>query len=491
MTQKVHTPPLPQAAVAARPAAAAEPTAMDRVDAALEGLWHLLTSMRVAMVLMIALAILSLAGSLLIQMTADEAADPAQHAQFIAMIQPKYAPWTPVIDALGLFNVFNSLLFRVLMAALSISLIACTVHRIPGVWRTATKPRIDVGASFFEHAPQREQIAVHSTSAETLSAVQSVLRKRHYRTLMTEDGTIHLYADRYRFMAFASLAGHVSLVLILAGAIIGSTFGYRNTQFAIAEGATLPTGTEAGLSLKLINFTDTWYTDVENLPSDYASQVELYKDGTKVAAQTIRVNDPLTYNGATYYQASYGAAAVVTVKDSSGNVVYDGGLPFNYSFGSDGSRSGGVISIPGSANEVWILGTTGTTDTLIQPGQVLAEVANPTTNTTIGQATIDQGKTAAVAGYSITFSRESKYTVLSINRDPGQILVWLGALLLFGGFTLVFLLPQRRVWARISTRGALSVVSIASLGRRDAALGTDFEDLITEIRTALQTPAQA
>jgi cytochrome c biogenesis protein ResB len=81
--------------------------------------------------------------------------------------------------------------------------------------------------------------------------------------------------------------------------------------------------------------------------------------------------------------------------------------------------------------------------------------------------------------------------VLTVNRDPGQILIWLGALLLFGGFTLIFLLPQRRVWARISTRGSVSVLSIASLGRRDAALGTDFETLVTDIRAALQTPAQA
>lgn len=490
MTQKVHTPPLPPAAIAARPAAAAQPTAMDRVDAALEGLWHLLTSMRVAMVLMIALAILALAGSLLVQMTADQAADPAQHAQFIEMVRPKYGGWVTLIDAVGLFNVFTSLLFRVLMAALSISLIACTVHRIPGAWRTATKPRIDVGPNFFEHAPQREQIAVHATSAETLSAVQTVLGKRHYRMLTADDGTVHLYADRFRFMAFASLAGHVSLVLILAGAIIGGTFGYRNAQFVIAEGATLPTGTEAGLSLKLIDFTDSWYTDVENLPSDYASQVELYKDGTKVAAQTIRVNEPLSYNGATYYQASYGSAAVVTVKDSTGKVVYDGGLPLDYSFGSD-NRAGGVIDLAGTGNQIYVIGTNGTTDTLVQPGQVLAEVVNPASSTTIDKGTIDQGKTQTLGGYAVTFSRETKYTVLSINRDPGQILVWLGALLLFGGFTLVFLLPQRRVWARISTRGAVSVLSIASLGRRDAALGTDFDALITDIRTALQAPAKA
>ena len=43
--------------------------------------------------------------------------------------------------------------------------------------------------------------------------------------------------------------------------------------------------------------------------------------------------------------------------------------------------------------------------------------------------------------HSVTINgKELKYTVLSISKDPGQVLVWLGALLLFGGFTLL----QRR-----------------------------------------------
>ena len=61
------------------------------------------------------------------------------------------------------------------------------------------------------------------------------------------DGTLHLYADRFRWAPFAGLIGHLSLVVILAGAIVGSTFGYRDSGFTIAEGATLPVAAEDGL----------------------------------------------------------------------------------------------------------------------------------------------------------------------------------------------------------------------------------------------------
>ena len=487
MVHEVRTPPLRPAAVTA--GAATKPGLMDRVDAALEGLWHLLTSMRVAMVLMIVLAALCVIGSLVIQVPTGVGDDPTAKAQWLDAVRPRFGAWTGAMDALGLFDVFNSAAFRVLVAALVISLIACTVHRIPGVWRTATKPRVDVGPGFFEHAPQHESIVVHATTAATLEKVEGVLRRRHYRTVIQDDGTVHLYADRFRFMAFASLAGHVSLILILLGAIVGTTFGFKNQYFAVPEGSTVLTGTEDGLALKLLSFTDTYYPS-NGQPQDYLSQVVLLKNGQQVAAQTIRVNEPLTYDGATYYQRAFGPAVQLTIKDQHGNTVYNEGMPLDGSSTDGSNRSAGALLIPGTNDTINVFATTGTSDTTIQPGQVQIVLYAGGGSTATDSKVVDQGKATAIGNYTMTFDRELKYTVLSISRDPGQILVWLGALLLFVGFTLVFLLPQRRVWARISARGAMSVLSVASLGRRDAALGTDFDDLVTDIRSALQAPNQ-
>ena len=57
MAQEARTRPLPTATEPAAPATAG-PGAMDRVDAALEWLWHFLTSMRLALVLILAIAAL-------------------------------------------------------------------------------------------------------------------------------------------------------------------------------------------------------------------------------------------------------------------------------------------------------------------------------------------------------------------------------------------------------------------------------------------------
>ncbi len=538
MAHEVRTPPLQPAAVAAGQAAAGR-SAVDWIDVALEALWHALTSMRVAMVLMIALAVLCVAGSLVLQVPTGMGDDPSARTQWLDSVRPRFGGWTAVLvyapngltlaigigllcfavvrsmderefvgvglaglaigaigaialatDGIGLFNAFNSLLFRVLVASLTISLIACSVHRVPGAWRTATQPRVDVGPGFFEHAPQHETIVAHASSADALARLSTVLKKRHYRTLVQDDGTVHVYADRYRFMAFASLAGHISLVLILLGAIIGTSWGYKNQYFVVPEGSTVLTGTEAGLSLKLIDFTDSYNTE-NGAPSDYTSQVVLLKDGQQVAAQTIRVNEPLTYDGSTYYQRAFGPAVVLTIKDASGTTVYSEGMPLDGSSTDGSDRAAGTLTLPGTGDMINVFATNGTSDSTIQPGQVQAVLYSAGASAASDAKVLDQGKPQPLGKYTVTFDREAKYTVLSISRDPGQYLVWLGAFLLFAGFTLVFLLPQRRVWARISSRGAMTVLSVASLGRRDAALGTDFEDLVTDIRTALQPPAQA
>jgi cytochrome c biogenesis protein len=486
MAHEVGGTPLQPAIAAGQ--VAPKPTLMDRVDAVLEGLWHLLTSMRVAMLLMIAIAALGVVGALVIQAPVGVLNDAQAKTDWINEIRPRFGGWTNVMNFFQLFEIFNSVIFRVLIAALTISLVACSVHRTPGVWRTATKPRIDVGPSFFEHAPQHESIVVHQAPAEALIVLQGVLRKRHYRALTLDDGTVHVYADRFRWVPFASLAGHISLILILAGAIVGSTFGYRNSQFVIAEGDTIPTGAVAGQTIKLVDFTDTYYATT-GAPQDYASSVVLYQDGTEVQRHVIRVNDPMHIGDTTFYQAFFGQAAVMTVKDKTGATVITGhGVPLAWTT-TDGSRPIGSFTIPGSGVVGWVVGTTGTSDTQIQPGQMRLELYN-SSGTSIASGVLEQGKATPVGDYTVTFDRESQFAGLNVARDPGVWLVWLGAFLLFAGFLVVFMLPQRRVWARIAPMGTrASVLAVASLGRRDAALGTHFEDLVTDIRAALQAPA--
>jgi cytochrome c biogenesis protein len=487
MAHEVRTRPLPPTTV---PAVAGRPSLMDRVDSVLEGLWSVLSSMRVAMVLILVLAVLGVIGSLVIQAPPGVLDSPAAKTDWLNQIRPRFGGLTGIMDSLQLFQIFNSIIFRVVVAALTISLVACSIHRFPGMLQTATRPRIDVGPGFFEHAPQHETVVVRHTPAETLEIVAGLLRGKHYRTLVTDDGAIHLYADRFRWAPFAGLIGHLSLVLILAGAIVGSTYGYRDSSFTIAEGSTLPVAAEPGLTIQLIDFSDTYYSTT-GAPEDYASQVVLYKDGTEVARHTIRVNDPLRYGDTTFYQAFFGSAAVMTVKDDKGTTLVSEGVPLAWRTTAD-NRPIGSFSIPGTEYVGWVIGTLGSGDARIKPGQMEVDLYTADTGTQVDSKVIDQGSAATIGGLTVTFDRESQFTGLNIARDPGVLLVWLGALLLFGGFVIRFTVPHKRLWARIVARpNGGSMLGLASLGNREAVLATEFENLVTTVRQALQAPARS
>jgi cytochrome c biogenesis protein len=463
---------------------------MDRIDRLLEGLWHFLSSMRVAMVIMLAIAALGVLGSLIIQAPPGVLVDDKTKATWLAEIRPKFGGWTGIMDAFQLFQIFNSVLFRILVAALTVSLIACSIHRIPGVWRTTTKPRVDVGPKFFEHAPQHEAVVVRHSPAETQAIVEGVLRGRRYRSRSTEDGVIHIYADRFRWSPWSGLIGHIAIIVILLGAILGALFGYRDSQFTIAEGATLPIVAEPGLTLQLLDFTDR-YDPATGMPIDYASQVVLFKDGTEIDRHTIRVNDPLRYGDTTFYQAFFGAAAVLTVKDASGATLVSEGVPLAWQTTAD-QRPIGSFAIPGKDYVGWVIGTLGNGDTTIKPGQVQVELYTANEATQIDTEVLDQGKATTMGDLTVTFERESQFTGLNVARDPGVLLVWLGSFLLFAGFAVRFTLPHKRVWGRIVARpNGGSVLGMATLASKDVSQGTEFDNLVTDIRAALQTPAQA
>ena len=255
-----------------------------------------------------------------------------------------------------------------------------------------------------------------------------VLRKHHYRVLVEDDGAVNFFADRFRWAPFGSLFGHLSIVVILAGVIVGALVGFRDNAFVIAEGSTIAVPTGEGLSVELISFEDAYYTDT-GAPSDYASELVLYKDGTEVGRHTARVNDPMRYGDLSFYQSFYGPAAVMSVADADGTTLFSDGVPLAWETKDDG-RSVGTFTIPAKDLTVWVVATWGGGDPLVKPGQMRVETYRASTGDPIDQQTIDQGVATAVSGLNFTFGREIQFTGLSVSRDPGTILVWIGSLLL-------------------------------------------------------------
>jgi cytochrome c biogenesis protein len=98
---------------------------------------------------------------------------------------------------------------------------------------------------------------------------------------------------------------------------------------------------------------------------------------------------------------------------------------------------------------------------------------------------VTQGQPVEMAGMTVTFVRERQFTGLIVARDPGAIFIWLGAILLIGGISLVFFFPVRRAWALIRRGPGGSTVYVGAVVRHDVGFEAEFRRLATEIELAL------
>ncbi len=475
----------------------AEP--MDDLDGALaispsdllQRVWHVFISMRTGLALILGVAVLGLIGTLVVQAPPGLSGDPAAYAAWLDSVRPRYGGWTGIFDALGFFSMFGSVWFRGLVALLMTSVVACSVNRAPHLWRQATRPRLEMSPAFFDHAAMGATIAGEEPTQVTADRAVAALRRRRYRAVVAGEGDrIHVYADRFRWAPFGTVVAHLSLVLVLAGVVIGTSFGFRNADFAAPIGSRVDVGNGTGLALEATAFTDSYNAET-GAPSDYASDIVLYRDGKQVAAQTVRVNQPLRYGDVSFYQSFFGPAAAVRIADGNGLVLFDRGVPLLYGSSDDSERVGQITLADRGLRILVVAAASGEVSPTIKPGQIQVEVYQAGSQTPVDLKVIDQGKPATIGPLSVTFIRERQFTGLIVARDPGAILVWSGAIALMLGVCLVFFFPNRRIWAQISGRRDGSDVRIGALVRHDVAFQSEFQRLIEDLRLDLAGRAES
>jgi cytochrome c biogenesis protein len=445
--------------------------------------------MRVALLLLGALALLTLAGTLLAQAPAEFKGDPRAYADWLDSVRPKYGGWTGILDALGLFSVFSSIWFKGILVLLSASLISCSVRNVPRLWRIATRPRMVMTEAFFARAPHRESITSDVDPRTALDTVRRTFRSHHFRTSIKRDGDdVHICADRFRWGPFGRIVAHLSFVVVLIGAALSATGGFREEGFAVPVGGKARVGHGTDLTVEARSFSDSYYASGE--PRDYASQLVLYENGTPVKSQEVRVNHPMRYGGVSIYQSFFGPAEVIRATDSDGKVLFNRGVPLLYG-SSDETHIVGRFSLPEQGLTVFAVAPqSGEVDPRIGAGQTQIEVYRPGSDTPVGFRVLSQGQPARIAGIDFTFVRERQFAGLTVARDPGSSLIWIGSTLLVLGICAVFFFPHRRVRAVVRPRGNSSEIGVAAIRRRDPAFADQFQELAKDIKGAVQGAAQ-
>jgi cytochrome c biogenesis protein len=487
MTETTRTPALRQRTTG--PAEDLDGGLMVSPSAIGDRLWHFFISMRTGLALILALAGLGLIGTLLVQAPAGLSSDPKAYAVWVESVHPKYGGWTSVFDTLGLFSIFNSIWFRGITVLLITSVLACSANRAPHLWKLTVHPRVRMSEAFFDHAPLSVTLTTPMEPDRAAAGVAAVLRAHRFRTVPDADGdAMYLYADHNRWGPFGTVIAHLSLVVILVGALLGATFGFRNEGLAVAVGSTVDVGGGTGMTVEAKNFSDSYYSN--GSPSDYASDLVVARNGQPITAATIRVNQPLQAGDVTFYQSYFGAAAAIRIADQTGSVLFEQGVPLQWTT-NDGGRVVGQIALPDAGKTAYVIApASGEVDSEIKPGQILVELYGTGNEVTpLASAVLTQGRPLDMAGLDVTFVRERQYTGLIVARDPGAPFIWLGCFLLIAGTALVFFFPSRRAWVLIRRAQDTSTVHVGAIARHDVGFEAEFMRLGDEMQLALDGPS--
>lgn len=424
-----------------------------------QSFWDFFCSLKLTMFTLITLAVISIIGTVI-----PQGSPPPEYLQTISPAKLKF------YQSLGFFNMYHSWWFILLLSLLSINLVACSIKRLPHIWKTITQPVMVMGDSLEKTLSNRTTIMTLGDAATLKDRIAAVLKAEFAVPMVTEtDGTFHLFAQKAPWSRLAVYVVHLSVLVIFIGAIIGSLFGYKG-YVNILEGQTISNvmsrsdkEIDLGFALRCEQFSVAHYPN--GTPKEFKSIISVLENGKPVPDYTnvrVIVNDPLTYKGITFYQSSYGNAGdyFFTASDVSGKegatfkvdrnssvTLPDGSSMHIIEETDDVSKFAPALS--GPAVQVEIHDRSGGAE------KVIVYASHPELN--IQHAKEHNG------GLVLQYKGAQKrmYTGLQVAKDPGVWVVWVGCILMVVGIYAAFFMSHRRIWVRVSN-GTVTIGGNAS-----------------------------
>ena len=429
-------------------------------------------SKTVGLVIILVMAVFVLIGVLIVQAPSTTWADLAAREAFLEQARTKYGGWTSLLSLLGFFHIFSSIGFLVVTAALAISIIGCTTHRIPQLWHNWQHPRVAVSAHFFDAARYRSAVPATAQPDKVLQVAEDKLKAAHYRVVSSGQG---LYADKYAWGGFGTVVAHLSFIIILIAFVISGRTGHDEVVNLAVDGDPVAVA-DSGLTIQVTNFESTF---VDGRPLDYVSRVVLREGDAVVAEQDVRVNQPLRYGKWAFHQNSYGLGLVVHVNDAQSQTVFSGLVTPQWST-SDGTLNIGSFNLPDLGLQVDVLTlASGATRTDLAAGQAAFVIYRDGESEAMSMNVVDQGASVVVGDLTFFFDREASYSGIQIRSDPGAIWMLIGSILLVGGMTVTFSCRHRRVWLR----AADGQLYLASADKEDSGFRREFDELSSQAAT--------
>lgn len=468
-----------------------------------------MSSVRFGVSLLIILVVLSIVGMVIIQ-------------QNVQGFDSYYASLTPaertVYGSLGVFDIYHSWYYNVLLLILSLNIVLASIDRFPTAWSYIVSPKLKATKDWLFNQHVKSSVTLQAdTEEEAVQKVRSLFESDKYQTTITESESIEygtdsegkkdfsqvytkrnvvVFGESGKWNRLGAYIVHVSLLTLFLGHFVALRTGFdadvrmipgdesdqiQMIQFELDKrerfNVQLPFSIETtDIQQKLIDPNGS--IDVPNT-LDWRTQIKIKDPEYGETVADVSLNKPFSYRGYRFFQASAitmgsarnidlqltsqadGSQTNITIPRNGAATLSDGTfveyeefLP-DFVFGEGGKPD----TRSGEYNNpVAVLGVT-------PPGgertRVFAFAGNVAENIPVG---------APKLGYKwrlASFEKSPFAHVLSIKYDPynGAFIAWyFGGIGLMGALVFVFAFAHRRVWA---------IVEPGKFGKYEVTIGGD------------------
>jgi cytochrome c biogenesis protein len=430
-----------------------------------------------------------------------------------------------------LSDLYHSNVFYIMMGLLSLNLIICSINRLPLSIRQYKTPFSPAPSGLFENLLRHRIILTNKKMEDVSRAVESSLASKSasvellrqepeapfqnatsrdwqkafnpqrelgafcsgVKKTNTEKGRI-FYREKGRLSLFGVYIVHLGVLIIIAGAVVGSIFGFEaDINLSEGEEASIVQlvkgkGTrQLDFSVRCDKFNIEFYET--GSPKTYRSDLSFIKGGQVVHQGSTLVNHPITFDGLRFYQSSYGLS-----EESKATLTYT-----NADMKSEELlvTQGTTFDLPAQKAKVTVLRVE---EDIMQFGPAIKlsiETKKENIQFWVFQhikdiAAVNPGLFSSVPLFNpglfqpLVFSLEriekQYYTGLRVVRDPGVPFVLAGGILLLAGMIIIFFISHQRVWILIQQEPEGITISVAGhSNRNNEVLQRQMDDLCMRI----------
>ncbi|MBB5172950.1 cytochrome c biogenesis protein ResB [Texcoconibacillus texcoconensis] len=284
-------------------------------------IWNFFSSVKVGIWIIVLLLVASGFGTIFPQV---EFIPPGENPA--VFYENEYGTIGQLYYLLGFHNLYGSWWYMLLIAALGVSLVICSLDRVVPLYRALKKQRVTRHEGFLK----RQRVFGTSRGLDHEGEIEKatkVLNEKKYN-IYEENGNI--VAEKGRFSRWGPYVNHIGLIIFLFGAMLRFfPTMYVDENIWVRDGEQVPVkGTDGQYYLYNENFEIELYDEddelyQEALMREGSSVVETYRtsavllersddgivgseaDYEKVKSHDIEVNDPLTHDGYSIYQVDY------------------------------------------------------------------------------------------------------------------------------------------------------------------------------------------